>query len=133
MKLTAEQFADLSASFSPGYTKQSRQERRRAARLELEAHLTIRSIDGPLFRRSVPVRVVDFSSRGIAILHETPLPVGSQFVVQMQRDSGGSILMLCTVLHQQPGEGSLYKMGAEFTRQLSEDPDKPGRSETLAE
>lgn len=122
MKLTAEQFADLAASFNPGQPDGSRQERRRASRTELSAQVDIRPVVDGVMSDSAGVQVEDFSSRGIAIRHHVPLDNGAQFVVELKRQSGGCVSMLCTVLHCRELQPKSYKVGAEFTCVLAEHP-----------
>ena len=124
MKLSAEQFADLAASFQPDYRAPSRQERRRAPRLELAADLPVRLLKDDKLGRAVTVPVQDFSSRGLALLYRARLEPGSHFTVQLERQSGGCAVMLCTVMHSRKINDELYKVGAEFTCQLGEHPGK---------
>ena len=124
MKLSAEQFADLAASFHPDYRSPSRQERRRAPRLELASSLPVRLLKDDKLGRAVTVPVQDFSSRGLALLYPARLEPGSHFTVQLERQSGGCAVMLCTVMHSRKLNDELYKVGAEFTCQLGEHPGK---------
>jgi hypothetical protein len=122
MKLTAEQFADLAASFQPDRAATTEHERRRAARLELDAHVNIRMLVDAKPAAQTSVQIHDFSSRGIAIHYRTPLPHGSQFIVELQRQSSGCVSMLCTVMHCRQLQPNCYKIGAEFTCVLAEHP-----------
>lgn len=134
MKLSAEQFADLAASFQPAKADAPPHERRRAARLELEARVIIRVLTDGKLTGPMGVGIHDFSSRGIAILHKTPLATGSQFVVELQRQSGGCVSMLCTVMHCRQLQPRCYKIGAELTCTLSEHPgSKPSPEAAEAE
>ena len=131
MKLSAEQFADLAASFEPGYRAGARQERRRAPRLELSASLPVRLLTDDKLGRAVTAQVEDFSSRGLSILYPAPLEPGSRFVVQLARHSGGVAVMLCTVMHARRLNDELYKIGAEFTCQLGEHPGRHASSDAI--
>jgi hypothetical protein len=122
MKLSAEQFADLAASFEPESRARPRQERRRAPRLELSASLSVRVLKDEQLGRAVTVQVEDFSARGLAILHPARLEPGSRFVVQLARQSGGVAVMLCTVMHARRVGDEVFRIGAEFTCQLGEHP-----------
>ncbi len=122
MKLSAEQFADLTASFKPDAQQPRQHERRRAARLALEARVIVRLLGDGKLSGPIGVGIHDFSSRGIAILHKTALVKGSQFVVELQRQSGGCVSMLCTVMHCRQVQPHCYKVGAEFTCVLAQHP-----------
>jgi hypothetical protein len=122
MKLSAEQFADLAASFESADRTRPGKERRRAPRLELAASLPVRLLRDDKLGRAVTVPVQDFSSRGLAILYPARLDAGSRFVVQLARQSGGVAVMLCTVMHARRVGDELFKIGAEFTCQLGEHP-----------
>src|SRR6188508_2661765 len=98
MKLSAEQFADLAASFAPADRARANRERRRAPRLELSASLAVRVLKDDRLGRAVTAQVTDFSSRGLAIFYPARLEPGGRFVVQLARQSGGVAVMLCTVM-----------------------------------
>ena len=69
MRLSAEQFADLAASFAPEDRARPGKERRRAPRLELSADLTMRVLKDDRLGRAVTAAVQYFSSRGLAVLY----------------------------------------------------------------
>lgn len=131
MKLSAEQFADLAASFEPEHRARMRQERRRAPRLELSASLSLRLLKDERLGRATTVQVQDFSSRGLAILYPERLEPGTRFVVQLARQSGGVAVMLCTVVHARRASDKLFKIGAEFTCQLGEHPGQHAPSDEI--
>jgi len=115
MRLSAEQFAELAASFDAARPARTH-ERRRAARLELQARLTIVPIADEQPQDPVKVTVCDFSARGIAILYHAQMVPGQQFVTQMPRKHGmGFVSLLCTVKHCRSSGPDYYRIGAEFT------------------
>ena len=71
------------------------------------------------------VSVRDFSSRGIAILHDTALAIGQQFIVELRRLKGRSISLLCTIVHSRPMADGKFNIGAEFTCVLQNPPAAP--------
>ena len=131
MKLSAEQFADLAASFAPPDRARSGKERRRAPRLELAASLAVRVLRDEQLGRPVTAPVSDFSSRGLAVLYPARLEPGSRFVVQLARQSGGVAVMLCTVMHARRVSDELFRIGAEFTCQLGEHPGQHAPSDEV--
>jgi hypothetical protein len=122
MKLSAEQFADLAASFTPTSGAGGAQEARRAARVELEAHASIRFLSDGRPSGPTAVQVFDFSTRGIAILRRAPMERGTQFVIDLPRQSGGCVSMLCTIMHCKEIRPDTFKIGAEFTCVVAEHP-----------
>jgi hypothetical protein len=134
MRLTAEQFADLAASFHPERRKGPKQhERRRAPRMELEASIALRVVQDGKLAPPLVVRVFDFSPRGLGLFHSEPIAQGTQFVVQMERQTGGYVSMLCTVMHSRAVAGERFKIGVEFTCQLGQHPGKPTSASAIDE
>jgi c-di-GMP-binding flagellar brake protein YcgR len=115
MKLSAEQFADLVASFPGSVKPAERHERRRAARIELRAHVTIRMLNGQALSEPSTVTAINFSPRGLGLLLDEPLAAGTNFVTELHRKSGGSVLFLCSVMHCRPAPGEKFQAGVEFT------------------
>lgn len=114
MKLSAEQFAELAASFKtqPSTTTH---ERRRAARLDLNAQIRIRPVDEADTLTACYVNVSNFSARGISFVHNIQLETGAQFITELPRKNGGQVELLCTVAHVEPAGPNSFRIGAEFT------------------
>ncbi|HMB96777.1 MAG TPA: PilZ domain-containing protein [Tepidisphaeraceae bacterium] len=121
MKLSAEQFAELAATFN-AKASPTEHDRRRAARMELQANIKITPIHSGNRLSAMHVIVSDFSARGIAFLHATPMPLGQQFITELPRKSGGVVELLCTVAHCSIIGHNAYRVGAEFTCALQTDP-----------
>jgi hypothetical protein len=134
MKLSAEQFADLAASF-PGYSAEehARCERRRASRLELRSQVVARVLNANGMQGApTTLTVVNFSPRGFGLLVREPLSPGTQFVTELPRKSGGAVALLCTVVHARPVSEGLHQVGVEFTCVLHA-PAAPAQIHQLAE
>lgn len=114
MKLSAEQFAELEATFKPQGSPR-RLDRRRANRTDLRARIRITPIAAGEQLESFEVMVCDFSARGIAFLHSTPMVDSDQFITQLPRRSGGSVQLLCTVMHCVEISADEFRIGADFT------------------
>jgi hypothetical protein len=114
MKLSAEQFAELASSFG-AKASQTKHERRRAARMDLHARVSIIPTEASGARKPIDVSVCDFSARGIAFLRDCAMQTGEQFLTQLPGKSGGSVWLLCTVHHCTTVSDSLFRIGAEFT------------------
>jgi hypothetical protein len=115
MRLSAEQFAELVAMLQDRRGKAYPGEKRRSARVSVQARISIELISAEQRQPSYSVNVRDISSRGIAILHPTPLLSGQQFVCSLSRHRGGSLQLLCTVTNSRRLPGGEYHVGAEFT------------------
>lgn len=88
--------------------------RRMALRVPVEGFVTIVPLTpggGRAAQRRVGV--YDLSRSGIAIVDRDPIEAGSQFNVQIARESGLPIEVLCTARHSRR-HGEAYITGAEF-------------------
>src|SRR4051812_7118864 len=113
MKLTAEQFAELAATFDAkqGRTKH---ERRRASRMDLQARIKILPVTSGKRLEPLTVTICDFSARGISFIDQTPMEMGQQFVLELPRREGAPVTLLCTVMHIKHVGPEIHRMGAEF-------------------
>jgi hypothetical protein len=59
--------------------------------------------------------VADFSARGVGFLSSQQLEVGRQFIIELPRQQGGKVRLLCTVTNSTQLPRGLFRMGAEFT------------------
>jgi hypothetical protein len=121
MKLSAEQFAELAASFN-AKASPTEHDRRRAARMELQANIKITPVQSGKRLGAMHVMVCDFSARGIAFIHTVAMTAGHQFVAELPRSGGGAIELLCTVAHCAEAGHNAYRIGAEFTCSLQTNP-----------
>ncbi len=119
----------MGTSFSPGGVELSEKKlhemsaalhapdptgRRSALRVPVEGFVTIvplRRDGGRAAERRVGV--YDLSRSGIAVVAAEPIEAGSQFNVQIARESGLPIEVLCTARHTRR-QGEAYITGAEF-------------------
>ena len=119
----------MRTSFSPGSVELSERKlnemaaalhepdpigRRTALRLPVEGFVTIVPLTpggGRAAQRRVGV--YDLSRSGIAVVGEEPIEPGAQFNVQITRESGLPIEVLCTARHTRR-HGEAYITGAEF-------------------
>ena len=113
MKLSAEHFAELAASFQGRET--TKHDQRRASRLEIRAKVKIIPVISGQWLDPVEVLVCDFSARGISFLFSSDMEHGRQFVTELPRKAGGSVLILCTVMHARSVGTNTFRVGAEFT------------------
>src|SRR5690349_10733385 len=102
MRLSAEQFAEFVSVLDNLKSPAAQQDKRRSARMELQAQVPIAFISDDEPARPAVVCIRAFSARGIAILHDHALPMGQQFIVELRRLKGRSISLLCTIVHSRP-------------------------------
>lgn len=125
MRLSAEQFAEFVSVLDNMKSPAAEQDKRRSARMELQAQVPITLISDDETAKASIVEVRDFSARGIAVLHDSALPMGQQFIVELRRLKGRSISLLCTIVHSRPLADGKFNIGAEFTCVLQNPPDVP--------
>jgi hypothetical protein len=88
--------------------------RRTALRVPVEGFVTIVPLaPGGARAGERRVGVYDLSRSGIAVVDNEPIEPGSQFNVQIARDAGLPIEVLCTARHSRR-QGDAYITGAEF-------------------
>ena len=88
--------------------------RRTALRVPVEGFVTIVPLTpggGQAAQRRVGV--YDLSRSGIAVVDAEPIEAGSQFNIQIARESGMPVEVLCTARHSRR-QGEAYITGAEF-------------------
>jgi hypothetical protein len=88
--------------------------RRSALRVPVEGFVTIVPLTpGGGHAAQRRVGVYDLSRSGIAVVDAEPIEAGSQFNIQIARESGMPIEVLCTARHSRR-QGEAYITGAEF-------------------
>jgi hypothetical protein len=125
MRLSAEQFAEFVSVLDNLKSPAAHHDKRRSARMELQAQVPISLISDDEPAKACVVCVRDFSARGIAILHENALPIGQQFILELRRLKGRSISLLCTIVHSRTLGDGKFSIGAEFTCVLQNPPAAP--------
>lgn len=128
MRISAEQFADLTQSFGH-CTPCEPHEKRRAARVKLSMRVTVTLVDVDGGQK-IGASLCDFSARGLAILLPQQLKSGSQFITHLPRKTGGMVNMLCTVAHSREVSRDLWRTGAEFTCTLPSAPTQTTAAES---
>lgn len=121
MYLTPEQFAELASIGTTSDTKAHRPERRRTARVGMQARVTIVLIRNGQPTRPITLVARDVSSRGINLLLPSPLPVGQQFITELSSTQGQRLRLMTRVAYCRalPG-GQSYTIGAGFECTMSD-------------
>jgi HD-like signal output (HDOD) protein len=91
--------------------------RRRAARIRRDGHIRIIPCANGVLSPPIPVRLKDLSSTGIGVLHTQPLPLGTQFVVQLPQPGGQTKHLLYRVVRCETAAG-IANIGAELASVL---------------
>jgi len=124
MKLSAELFAACAASMNGNGPLPFGHERRRAARIEVNASVAVELVSSQGGVTGAPPmtgEVKDFSPRGANIILPVAIASGRQFVIKLPRGDGSVIAMLCTAMHVARTSEGACRVGAEFTCVLRED------------
>ena len=89
--------------------------RRTALRVPVAGFANIVPLSGDARERGERRRVgvYDLSRSGIAVVADEPMPDGTQFNVQFERESGLAIEVMCTARHSRR-QGEAFIIGAEF-------------------
>jgi hypothetical protein len=125
MQLSAKQFSEIvarleaDAGADPAFAGD---DKRRAHRVELNNRVTIVPYADGQPAAGVGVELRDLSHRGLRFHHSEPLPVGSQFVLELPQATGDPLAILCTVAHSEPTSQGPVSIGAEFTFALRKSP-----------
>ena len=90
--------------------------------MDLQARIKITPIASGQRMEAMNVMACDFSTRGVAFLHNVALPAGGQFITELPRRSGGSVQFLCTIMHSESVGGDMFRIGSEFTCTLQPAP-----------
>jgi len=131
MRLSAEQFAEfVSILDNMRGSTANHSDKRRSARMELQAQVPISVICDDQCSTTQIVELRDFSARGIAILYPSELKLGQQFIVELRRLKGRAASLLCTVMHARTLPDGRFSIGAEFTCVLQGAPAMKGSENT---
>jgi hypothetical protein len=122
MELTADQLASVSASLNLAGVIRDPSERRRTPRRDVRAVVSVALVEDGESGPPLSMRVRNLSPSGVLLQHEQALKFGQQFVLNLPRNEGSSVQILCTVMNCRVGRGKLYHIGAEFTCALSAPP-----------
>jgi len=114
MNLAEKRFAEVFAAqnWAPKGSA-NRDNKRRAPRHKHSANVTVI----PCYKcesETIPVKLIDFSSRGVRFEHTEAIEHGSEFVIMLPRTNASAVPMLCWVVHSRKEAGQLWSIGAEF-------------------
>lgn len=110
----------------------SPKDKRRAPRIQRDGKMTIvPCVRGALLKPRV-LNLKDISACGLGLVDAQPMEVGSQFIVRLPQQSGGSLTLLYTVRRCDP-TADLYTIGAELTSVLRPENAKKGKSANQAQ
>jgi hypothetical protein len=114
MHLNAQQFAEIVSSLDRSLIDH-KSDQRRSSRAIQRRSIMILPVSNGQQGSSIAVAMVDFSTRGMGIIHNEPFGRGEQFITRLVRDGKPPVELLCTVAHCRGVSNNSYKIGAEFT------------------
>jgi hypothetical protein len=119
VRLSSTQFEQVLLSLGKK-TDAGPKERRLAPRVGLAGHLRVFPIRDAKLGESVQVRLRDVSDTGVGIIHESPLPVGTNFIARFLSGNAGTgeLVLICTVVNCRRAASQLYAIGATFKKQI---------------
>jgi hypothetical protein len=109
--------ADLLKSMLSGIkTEQGKgvAEMRQAPRVSVRYTVKVAPYNNGTLGQPIRVWTRDISSGGIGLLHNQRFEVGSRFIIQLPRERGKPLLLLCTVRNCDEISDHLYAVGASF-------------------
>jgi hypothetical protein len=121
MKLTAETFEELVASLKAQRCPDNAA--RKSARVGLHVSAQMLAIEEhgvPPERHTVNIR--DLSVEGLNIVHHSQMRQGRAFVIELPREVGPALRMLCVVRHCRMVGSNLYSIGAIFRSTVANGP-----------
>jgi hypothetical protein len=116
MQLTSEMLSELTRTLRAASVPN---ERRRDARISFQGYTTIVLCAPKADKRPRHVEVRDVSETSIAIVVDTPMKVGEQFIVCLPSSQDHPRSILCAVARWQPIDQRQCLVAATFVQQLS--------------
>ena len=127
MELSLERVADAVMALRVDLRDRPDLERRQLPRFPVWAPTVLRPVGegwGPGAGATAPFEVwlIDIACGGIGFVSKVPLASGVQFSVTIPAAEGGPIVILCTVVHCRRAANGSHIAGAQFVRELVEEP-----------
>ena len=112
MSLTYDQRSEIRIAFDEAFVEP---ERRRAMRVKYT--VTAEISEWKKGKEGLPFSVLieDFSPTGVGLVHESALPVGSQFLIKVPRAKWGDLVVLMTVVRCRQAEEGKFRIGLELS------------------
>jgi HD-like signal output (HDOD) protein len=111
--------------------------KRRATRVRRDGKMTITPCADGVLGKPVQVRLRDLSSMGMGLMHNEPIPIGSQFLIQIAQGGGEVKTLLYKVVRCETSSGGISLIGAELLTVLKPssagaEPQPPGTTPQAA-
>ncbi len=125
MNLSTKQFGEIMRTLELS-KRVSENDHRRATRVAQHGTVVVLLLadagatESDRSKSYLTMSVRDISTRGIGLVHASPLINGRQFVVYLTNDQSPARL-LCTVVHGKRVKQGHYHIGAEFTCVLNDE------------
>ncbi len=119
MELTPQQLSDIIAALRAEDRAQGAgQDKRRFARLEVQAKIEIAAASPDLNPRRFSAYARDISYGGIGFTQSVPVARGHELVIRLPCGRGGILLLKCLIVHCAILAYSLFNVGAQFTGEV---------------
>lgn len=126
MQLVAQDYAEILAALQAA-TNTKGHERRNAARMEVQAQITVQPFCDGKLEKAFTCLTRDLSFRGIGLLQGRQSASGTQFIVHLPRRSTDIPLkFICTVMYCRELADGLFNIGASFNGFYDPDAPSPG-------
>jgi hypothetical protein len=112
MSLTYDERSELRMAFEEAYVEP---ERRRACRIRHKINAKL--VPWPIRIKAPPieVRIEDFSTTGVGLVHARPLRIGAKYLLEVPRPGRSDIWVLLTVVRCLPMDDGGHGAGLEAT------------------
>jgi len=112
MSLTYDQKSEIRMAFDEAFVPEP--ERRRDLRVKTRVEAQICAWKKNKQGEPFTVRIEDFSPGGVGLLHPTPLPTGSEYLLRVPRPEMDELVVLLQVVRCKPLEDGNFHVGMEL-------------------
>lgn len=120
MQLTAQQLSEIVEGLRTGGKSGNGAERRRCARMEVQARIAAATMAGGKVQRGFTVLTRDISFTGIGLMQAVSVEKGGQMLVRLPVQ-GRSLVLMCDVMHVSSLADGVLGVGAEFAAEVNEE------------
>lgn len=120
MKLALRDFADVIQALKGPAENLSASEKRRAARMTVNAKVNVHLLDNNKLAKSFSALTRDISLTGVGLLQAVALSSTQNVVLALPRKNG-PLFVICTVMHCRPLADGVLAVGLDFAEMASKE------------
>ena len=120
MKLPLRDFADVISALKSPAENLSASEKRRAARMTVNAKVNVHLLDNNRLVKSFSALTRDISLTGVGLLQSVALSSNQQVILTLPRQHA-PLFVICVVMHCRPLADGLLAVGLEFVELASKE------------